>query len=251
MDDLSPLRKLMKSEFGRADCRVTDQQRGVPPPPVQKPPPSGAPPLALPAPNKHVLKHPDLDTCLRQRCSRRRFRDVPVSLEQLAYLLWACQGVKEVVDDGRCTIRTVPSAGARHPYETYLAVNRVATLEPGLYRYLAVGHQLVHEAAIPGLAGKLTVACLGQRYVGGSAVVFIWSCIPYRCEWRYHILGHRVMLMDAGHLCQNLYLAAEALGLGTCAIGAYDQAAMDALLGLDGQDEYVVYLAPVGVPAAE
>ncbi|GAJ24920.1 unnamed protein product, partial [marine sediment metagenome] len=87
---------------------------------------------------------------------------------------------------------------------------------------------------------------LGQKFVGDAPLVFVWSCIPYRTEWRYHISAYKAILIDAGHICQNLYLAAEAIGCGTCAIGAYDQDAMDNLLRLDGEDEFVVYLAPVG-----
>ena len=117
---------------------------------------------------------------------------------------------------------------------------------PGIYRYLPLNHQLLFLEETDQLPDLLATANLGQRFVGQAAGVFIWSCIPYRAEWRYMDHGHKNMLLDAGHICQNLYLAAEALGLGTCAIGAYDQAAMDALLELDGVDEYVVYLAPVG-----
>jgi SagB-type dehydrogenase family enzyme len=59
--------------------------------------------------------------------------------------------------------------------------------------------------------------------------------------------AHKVMLLDAGHLCQNLYLACEAIGLGTCAIGAYDQNKIDTFINVDGEDEFVVYLSPVGI----
>lgn len=89
-------------------------------------------------------------------------------------------------------------------------------------------------------------ACNDQEFVGQSAVVFVWSCVPYRAEWRYHLRSHKAMLLDAGHICQNLYLACEAIGAGTCAVAAYGQRAIDELIGLDGQDEFVVYLSPVG-----
>jgi nitroreductase len=77
-------------------------------------------------------------------------------------------------------------------------------------------------------------------------VDFFWSCIPYRSEWRYLHEAHRVMLLDAGHLCQNLYLAVEAISCGCVAIGAYDQSRADELIGVDGVDEFTVYLAAVG-----
>lgn len=119
-------------------------------------------------------------------------------------------------------------------------------LPEGIYRYLPLTHQLVQEFHEEGLGMKLTSACFGQRFVGEGAVTFLWSTIPYRMEWRYGLAAHRVIALDAGHVCQNLYLACEAIGAGTCAIGAYDQEKVDALLGLDGEEEFVLYLAPVG-----
>ena len=82
--------------------------------------------------------------------------------------------------------------------------------------------------------------------MGKSAVVFIWTTIPYRSEWRYGFVAHKMIAMEAGHVCQNLYLACEAIGAGTCAIGDYRNNQMDEAIGVDGEDEFVVYLAPVG-----
>jgi SagB-type dehydrogenase family enzyme len=93
---------------------------------------------------------------------------------------------------------------------------------------------------------KIVQAVLGQPYPGEAAVTFIWTAIPYRMEWRYGIAAHKVIAIDAGHVCQNLYLACEAIGAGTCAIAAYDQERMDELLRIDGQDESTIYLASVG-----
>lgn len=90
------------------------------------------------------------------------------------------------------------------------------------------------------------MGCFGQRYAGSGAVTFVWTTLPYRMEWRYGLCAHRVILMDAGHLCQNLYLACSAVNAGTCAIGAYDQEKMDTLIGVDGNEEFTLYLAPVG-----
>jgi SagB-type dehydrogenase family enzyme len=85
-----------------------------------------------------------------------------------------------------------------------------------------------------------------EQYVHDSAVVFIWTAIPYRSEWRYGLLAHKMIAQDSGHLCQNLYLACESIGIGTCAIGAYNQDAMDQILGVDGHDEFTIYVATVG-----
>jgi SagB-type dehydrogenase family enzyme len=95
------------------------------------------------------------------------------------------------------------------------------------------------------LAQKVHEACY-EQYVLESAVVFIWTVIPYRTEWRYSFLAPKIIAQDSGHLCQNLYLASEAIGFGTCAIGAYDQGKMDAVLGVNAEEEFTIYVAPVG-----
>lgn len=232
------------------DWSATGQSRGLPPPPVQKPVPPGAKTFALPGPERFdtVCTAPLLQV-LRTRRSVRRYADTPLSLEELAFLLWATQGVTERHGD-LATLRPVPSAGARHAFETYLYCRRVEALEEGIYRYLPLDHSLLFEFAEQGLAPRISEACLGQRFVGQGAVTFFWSVLPSRMEWRYGPAAHRVLPMDVGHVCQNLYLAAEAIGAGTCAIAAYDQEPLDALLRLDGEEEFVFYLAPVGKRAA-
>jgi len=226
----------------------TDQKRGVPPPPPQKPCPSDAKLIDLVAPEDLKLGTMPLIEVIGRRRSRRRFTDESLTAEELSLLLWATQGVR--ADGGRASgaavFRTVPSGGARHPFETYLIVNRVGGLEPGLYRYLSLEHQLCLLRRDTTLAEKVSEACNGQAFVGRGAVVFIWTAIPYRTEWRYSIISPKIIAVDAGHVCQNLYLASEAIGAGTCAVGAYNQAKMDALLGVDGQEEFTIYVAPVG-----
>jgi SagB-type dehydrogenase family enzyme len=140
-------------------------------------------------------------------------------------------------------LRTVPSAGGRHPFETYLLTNRVKGLEPGLYRYLSVEHKLLCLRADVELAEQVADAFM--RWVQRSAVVFIWTTLPYRTEWRYSIVAHKLIAQESGHICQNLYLASEAIGAGACAI-VYDQTKLDRILGVDGQDEFALSVAPVG-----
>ena len=107
-------------------------------------------------------------------------------------------------------------------------------------------HQLLLEFHDEQLAQKIVMGTLQQGFTGKSAVTFIWTTIPYRMEWRYDIAAHKVIALDAGHVCQNLYLACEAIGAGTCGIAAYHQELMDALIRVDGNDEFTVYLAAVG-----
>jgi SagB-type dehydrogenase family enzyme len=128
----------------------------------------------------------------------------------------------------------------------YLSVHNVSGLARGLYRYLPLSHELVLIKEDEAIGDKTAMAVMGQNFVATAAVTFIWSTVVYRMEWRYSLSAHKVIALDAGHVCQNLYLACEAIGAGTCAIAAYDQAAIDKLVGVDGDDEFVVYLAPVG-----
>lgn len=122
----------------------------------------------------------------------------------------------------------------------------VESLDPVVYRYLPLEHQLLYEFSEDQLREKIVRAVLGQPYPGEAAVTFIWTAIPYRMEWRYGLAAHKVIAMDAGHVCQNLYLSCEAIGAGTCAIAAYDQEAMDRFLRIDGTDKFTIYMAPVG-----
>jgi SagB-type dehydrogenase family enzyme len=228
------------------DFSETDQNRGVNPPPVQKPLPSGAQIRELP--KSDALKNiPEisLSDAIKNRKSRRAFLREPVTIFELSFLLWATQGIRKIIDKGHA-YRTVPSAGCRHALETYLCVLNVEGLEAGIYRYLPLEHNLLFQFTEDNLKEKIVEAAFRQPYPGKASVTFIWTAIPYRMEWRYGLAAHKVIAIDAGHVCQNLYLACEAIGAGTCAIAAYDQEALDRLLRIDGMDEFAIYLAPVG-----
>lgn len=228
------------------DFSRVDQHRGVAPPPVEKPFPADSPRVDLVRPGEWPGIAPrDLRAAIGRRESRREFTAEALSLEELSFLLWATQGIRRRVGPGTA-LRTVPSAGARHALETYLAVFRVVGLEPAFYRYLPVEHQLLREFQEDQAEARLAAAALGQSFVGEGALTFIWTTIPYRMEWRYGAAAHKTIALDAGHVCQNLYLACEAIGAGTCAVAAYHQQEMDRLLRLDGEEEFVVYMAPVG-----
>ena len=224
---------------------VSDQNRGIEHPPLQRSLPEGAEVVRLPLADPDAHSEMSPGGVIDARKSVRKFTGEPITMEELSWLLWATQGVKKVLKDGVASLRTVPSGGARHPMDTYLIVNGVTDLEPGLYRYLPVDHSLVR---LGGRIAPETAAegCLGQPFAGDCAVCFVWSAIPYRTSWRYGPVSDKIIALDAGHICQNLYIACTALGLGTCAIGAYDQEKMDGLLGLDGEDEFVIYVSPVG-----
>jgi SagB-type dehydrogenase family enzyme len=238
-------RKIMKSSLSVQTDWVSDQMKGMVMPLSQKTWEPNAELIDLPQPDKSVLTKTDLMACIADRKSRRKYSTANLTLAELSYLLWATQGVRMGPPSGR-HYRTVPSAGSRHSFETYLVIQRVEGLKTGIYRYLPFEHKLVYLFTAENLPKKMTTLTSGQPFVGNSAVCFIWSSIPYRMEWRYGFDSERVILMDVGHVCQNLYLAAESIGCGTCGVAAYEQERLDQFLGLDGKDEFVIYLAPVG-----
>ena len=179
---------------------------------------------------------------IKNRKSRRKYNNNKLSLTELSFLLWATQGLR----DDHIRLRTVPSGGAVHPFETYIYINRVDGIKPGLYRYIPGEHALIFIKIIKNVKSKIIKAANNQKFVGDAAVVFMWTVLPKRGEWKYGILSHKLAAIDVGHLCQNLYIGTEAIDAGMCAVDAYDQKSADKLLEIDGQEEFVIYMAPVG-----
>ena len=228
------------------DFSITDQSRGIKPPPEEKPcnPEDKRTNLIAPGDWK-LIQEVSVETAIAQRKSRRSYTEDVIKLEELSFLLWATQGLRGKRFAVR-NYRTVPSAGCRHALETYIAAFRVEGIPRAIYRYLPLSHQLVEVVKHENLEGLLIKAALDQSFAGKSAVTFIWTTIPARMEWRYGRASYKVIALDAGHVCQNLYLACEAIGAGTCAIAAYDQEFADSILGIDGVEEFTIYMAPVG-----
>ena len=225
---------------------LSDQYMGVPMPSPVKDYPSDSKLIELPDPTDEVVRISSIFQCIKQRKSHRKFTDDPLSLAELSYLLWATQGVRKFMPDKKGSFRNTPSGGARQPMETYLAINHVADLPVGIYRYLPFEHKLVFQSSVQDLKEKLSEFSYSQRFVGWCAVCFIWTAIPYRIEWRYGPEAKKDVLQEAGHICQNLYLTCESIHCGTCGINAYNQEKVDELIGVDGVDEMTVYLSPVG-----
>jgi SagB-type dehydrogenase family enzyme len=251
----------MKEEIGRSFVEKTkyrnvgssDQQKGLPQPPLEAPYDHSVPALELP--RREDLRFPavDLTEAIQKRQSLREYAPTPLAMRELCYLMMCTLGVRRVVP-GVATFRVAPSAGARHALETYVLANRVEGLESGLYRFTAIERKVLPISTEAGLVEKFTEACLGQGFVRSCAALFLWVADVYRMTYRYGQRGYRYLYLDAGHVCQNLYLAAEVVGAGCCAIGAYDDDRVNELLGLDGKDQFAVYLAAVGkkpLPAGE
>ena len=244
----------MPDNFGREFLRKTahpflsppGETTGVPHPPLQLPVPEGAKRIPLPEPKLPGTEQYDLPGLLERRRSLREYSTQPISLAELSFLLWATQGVREVTDRP-ATIRPVPSAGARHAFETYLLINRVGALEPGVYRYVALEHALI-ELDLPAEAATgIASSCRNSKPLcETSAVTFIWVAVTERMTWKYSERSFRFLHLDAGHVCQNLYLAADTISSGVCAIGGFNDEEINPLLGLDGENHFVIYVATVG-----
>jgi SagB-type dehydrogenase family enzyme len=183
------------------------------------------------------------ETLQRRRSLRRYQRDEPLTGAELSQLLWAGQGINA---KRRLTkFRTAPSAGGLHPVETYLVVHSVEGIEPGVYHYVAQAHEL-EQLRLGDFRTSITQAALDQKFVFKANVVFVWTAVFERCKWRYGQRAYRYVYLDAGHIGQNVALAAVALGLGSCQVGAlYDDEVND-VLAVDSTDESVVYMTAVG-----
>ncbi len=180
---------------------------------------------------------------LALRRSKRKYRPLALSDSDLALLCWACQGI--TAQAGSFRFRTAPSAGALYPIETYLAINNCSGIQPGFF-HLEIDTFKLHRLTNGPPGQLLAHAALNQNFLGNSSVVFIWSAILRRNMCKYKHRGLRYILMDVGHICQNLLLAAQALNLSACPVGAFFDEEINDLLALDGEEESVIYMAAVG-----
>ena len=185
-----------------------------------------------------------LGEVLGRRRSLRDFLQEPLSVQELSQLLWATQGI--TTGQGPHAFRTSPSAGALYPIDTYPIVNRVEELEAGIYRLKPREWELELLKA-GNFSREIAQACLQQEMAARAAVVMAWVTVVERSKWKYRERAYRYIYLDAGHIGQNLYLAATALELGCCTIGAFFDEEVDGLLGVDGLQETTVYLGAVGI----
>ncbi|AIF53033.1 SagB/ThcOx family dehydrogenase [Pelosinus sp. UFO1] len=242
-------RNFLKSNFTEFKTIKTDAKKGISQPPKVKPYEINSKLVDLPMVNESTLTNGNIYTCIKERRSTRFYSDKPISLEELSYLLWATQGITSTNKAG-LTFRTVPCSGATHSFESYLLIRNVEKIQKGVYRYLPFEHKLLFMFELDELENKIDAITLDQpfapNFANKAAVLFIWSTTPYRSEWKFDVTAHKKILIDIGHVCQNLYLASESIDAGACAIGIYDQKLIDHLLGLNEEEEFVIYLAAVG-----
>lgn len=180
-----------------------------------------------------------------ERRSVRKYSPGAVLQEELSQVLWATQGV--TARHGGYDFRSAPSAGALYPLETYLIVHNVEGLEPGVYHYRILSHQL--EMLKKGdFRGEIAAATLGQKMTSHAALAFVWTAIVQRIKWKYGQRGYRYLYLEAGHVGAHLSLAAVSLGLATCQVGALFDDEVNAIVGVDGTEETVLYVSTLGRP---
>jgi SagB-type dehydrogenase family enzyme len=186
---------------------------------------------------------PPLWEVIATRRSVRRYRGESITERELSQLLWACQGITARLPN--IELRAAPSAGALYPVETYVAIHEAGGLEPGIYHYSVPTHAL-EQLETGDFRQQVARAALDQRMAAMADVVFIWTGVFPRSRWKYRERAYRYVYLDAGHIAQNVALAAVGLGLGTCQIAAlYDDEANE-LLGVDGEEESTIYMTVVG-----
>jgi len=230
-----------------ANCSEPDQARNEGFPQYLAEPSEDATLIQLPEVENFVPANNDLVRLLNQRQSVRQYdTQAKMSQEELAYLLKYTQGLRGFNEKRGVSLRYVPSAGSRHPFETYLLIQRVEGIEPGIYHFIAHKNALELISLDQEMINKAHESTLRQRQVITSAVTFFWSAEVYRTSWRYSERAYRYLHLDAGHICQNLYLCAESIGYGVCAIAAFDDELVNKLLDQNEMDRFIVYLASVG-----
>jgi SagB-type dehydrogenase family enzyme len=204
--------------------------------------------FALPAVGTLDFGSMSLKDAISERRSLRKYSDDAISQEELSWLLYCSSWARDFRSNERMeiTFRNVPSAGSRHPIETFVDIHRVTGLKPGLYYYHPIKHCLILIDESPEIQNHIFEACFRQEMLRTSAVNFIFTAVPYRTVWRYGQRGYRYLYLDAGHIGQNLHLASEAIGCGACMIGAYLDEALNDALRIDGTEEFVIYATTIG-----
>ncbi|MCL1949265.1 MAG: SagB/ThcOx family dehydrogenase [Turicibacter sp.] len=251
MSQFQANRSFMQCPPIKSHSRESDAQKGIPHPPHEH---IRTGDFAQLPPFEHLLKPINFLGALTSRRSERGYSGDAISPAQLAFLLWSAHSIQDYRGkDNLATLRTTPSGGARHAFEVYVAVKNVDGLEPGFYHYLPTKNVGEKKVTIERLCpfgehveNQLTDMLVRQRWASKAPTLLFISCLPYRAEWRYQEAAHRTMLIDLGHIGQNVMLSATALGLGSCPMTAFNQQLCDDTLGFEREKEYTVYVIPVG-----
>jgi len=189
-----------------------------------------------------------IEETLLNRRSVREFNKEPLTLDDVSQILWAAYGITSPRTHPaslRGGLRTAPSAGALYPLEIYLIAGKVSGLNPGIYLYIADGHKLKLHAT-GDIRKELAEAAAGQSFIADASASLVFTAVYSRTTGKYGSRGkERYVCMDLGHAAQNVYLQVQALGLATCAVGAFtDMMVSNAVMLPD--HEVPLYMMPIG-----
>ena len=198
--------------------------------------------IVLPAPE---LVGMNVEKAIRTRRSVRYYADQPVTPEQLSQILLSANGITE--DSDGWEFRAAPSGGALYPVEIYVVVSNVDTIADGLYHF-QVSDSSLEMIRKGNLDKQLHLAANEQEAVGSSALTLVLTARFNRSTTKYGDRGYRYTYIEAGAVCENVYLQANSLGLGTVAIGAFNDDMLNRFLEIDGLDEAALLIMPIGYP---
>jgi SagB-type dehydrogenase family enzyme len=198
----------------------------------------------LPLPTVPAPNGPPLEAVIQQRRSIREYADRPLTLDELSRLLYHSAGITDRRDP-TLAFRAVPSSGALFPIEVYPVLFSVSGAPPGAYHY-DVQHHCLALVRSGDFRREVFHAAVSQEMIHRASLVLVLTGIFERVQWKYLDRSYRYLLLEAGHLGQNVYLTATALGLGPCGIGAFFDDDLNRLLQLDGREEATMYLLAIG-----
>ncbi|MGA2161725.1 MAG: SagB/ThcOx family dehydrogenase [Methanoregula sp.] len=227
------------------DFSTVDLVLRVPEPPHELPVREGQTIIKLPSPKRFKVPDVPVRKAIESWEPVGFFSRSSLNLKELSYLLWCMQGFRKIVAE-TFQLRNVPSSGARYPLETYFVASDVEGLETGLYRYLPKSNSIVTERLDSDLTLEMSTASLNFKLMTRAAITFLWVAVPYRSVWALGNRGYRSVLIEAGHTCQNLILAAANLGYAVFPTDMFHDDLMVKLANLDPETQWPVYLAAVG-----
>ena len=189
-----------------------------------------------------------VEEALAKRRSHRHFQNKALSAEQLSQVLWAAYGITKPIPHRPLLqggLRTAPSAGALYPLEIYAVAGNVTGIEAGVYKYVSQEHTILRTID-KDIRKELCAAALDQSMARDAPVTVVYCAVFSRITGRYGERGReRYVFMEIGHSAQNIHLQAEALHLGTCAIGAFKDSSVSELLQLPAEEK-PLYIMPIG-----
>ena len=204
------------------------------------------PGYALPTPTIIPSSTISLYSTLTARKSSKHFSQEKISIQQLSDLLYFTAGEYDgYIDTEKLKKRFYPSAGARYPLEVYPVIIKNSDLPNGVYHYYVRNHG-IESLWKRSISKKFLATSIGQPVVQEAAFLLVITGVFDRTQIKYLERGYRFILMETGHMSQNAYLAAIALGLGCCSVGGFIDDDVNDLVGIDGITESVLIVLAFG-----